>query len=133
MQHCSRLQGVNTQELIPHQAGKRKNKYVGKWCRGGEKHSWGNPCLTMTCLLNWSLSDYHPGSGSRTSSPCGLATLGSHARCLLLSSSCQHNSHISFHIHASVLCSLDMFFTNFRINSFCNMFHYWIKFILFYI
>jgi hypothetical protein len=51
-----------------------------------------NTTLTMTCLLSWSLSDYHPESGSRTSSPCDLAALGSHVHCLLLSSSCKHSS-----------------------------------------
>ena len=70
----------------------------------------------MTCLLSWSLSGYHPESGSRTSSPCDLAALGSHVHCLLLSSSCKHSSFMCSHVssrlhHTPRSSSTDLFHT----------------------
>jgi hypothetical protein len=59
-----------------HQVRKTKKNESSKWHREESLRQLGNVSLTMTCLLNWSLSDYHPGSGSRTSSPCGPAVLG---------------------------------------------------------
>ena len=81
-----------------------------------EVQSAHNITLTMTCLLSWSLSGYHPGSGSRTSSPCDLAALGSHVHCLLLSSSCKHSSfmcsHVSSHLrHTPRSSSTELFHT----------------------